>query len=79
MGTSRVVITLGTRTLHELDRLVKAGRSPSRSRVIQAALEEMTSRHKRRRLIEELAKLDATEEKKLAEEFYRGEPHWPEY
>jgi Arc/MetJ-type ribon-helix-helix transcriptional regulator len=79
MGTTKVGITLETQTLEEVDRLVKAGRFPSRSRAIQTALAEMTARRKRRRLIEELAKLDPKKETALAEEFFQGEVPWPEY
>jgi len=79
MGTTKVAITLETETLHELDRMVDEGKFPNRSRAIQTAVVEMTGRQKRRRLIEELAKLDVKQEKELAEEFYKGEPPWPEY
>jgi Arc/MetJ-type ribon-helix-helix transcriptional regulator len=74
-----VAITIEERTLREIDRLVKAGRFPSRSRAIQTAVAEMTTRHKRRRLVEELAKLDPKKERVLAEEFFPGEVPWPEY
>lgn len=79
MATTKVAITLETRTLQEIDRLVKQGRFPSRSRAIQTALAEMTARHKHRRLIEELAKLDLKKDRALAEEFLEGEVPWPEY
>jgi Arc/MetJ-type ribon-helix-helix transcriptional regulator len=79
MGTAKVAITIEERTLREIDRLVKAGRFPSRSRAIQTAVAEMTTRHKRRRLVEELAKLDPKKERVLAEEFFPGEVPWPEY
>ena len=79
MGTSKVAITLETGTLAELDRLVKAGKFPNRSRAIQTAVQEMTTRRKRRRLVEELAKLNPREERELADEVLRGEPPWPEY
>jgi len=79
MGTTKVAITIETQTLEEVDRLVKAGRFPSRSRAIQTALAEMTARRKRRRLIEELAKLDLKKEQHVAEEFFRGEIPWPGY
>ena len=79
MGTAKVAITLETGTLTELDRLVKAGKFPSRSRAIQTAVQEMTARRKRRRLVEELAKLNGHEERELAEEVFRGELPWPEY
>ena len=79
MGTAKVAITLETGTLVELDRMVKAGKFPSRSRAIQTAVQEMTARRKRRRLVEELAKLNQDEERQLAEEAFRGELLWPEY
>ena len=79
MGTTKVAITIETRTLQEIDRLVKLGRFPSRSRAVQTALAEMTARHKRRRLIEELAKIDPKKERALAEEGFAGEVPWPEY
>jgi Arc/MetJ-type ribon-helix-helix transcriptional regulator len=79
MGTIKVATTLETHTLEEVDRLVKAGRFPNRSRAIQTALAEMTARRKQRRLIEELGKLDPKKEQKLAEEFFRVEVPWPEY
>ncbi len=72
-------MTLETTTLKEVDRLVREGRFPSRSRAVQTALVEMTVRSKHRRLIEELAKLNPKEERELAEEFFAGEAPWPEY
>ena len=79
MSTTKVAVSLETNTLKEIDRLVREGRFPSRSRAIQTALAEMTARQKHRRLIEELAKLNPKEERELAEEFFAGEPPWPEY
>jgi Arc/MetJ-type ribon-helix-helix transcriptional regulator len=79
MSTTKVAISLETKTLKEVDRLVHEGRFPSRSRAVQTALAEMTARHKHRRLIQELAKLDPKEEQELAEEFFAGESPWPEY
>jgi Arc/MetJ-type ribon-helix-helix transcriptional regulator len=79
MAKTKVAVSLETRTLQEVDRLVKDGQFPSRSRAIQTALTEMTARHKHRRLTQELAKLDPKEEQALAEERLAGETHWPEY
>ncbi len=79
MSTTKVAITLETDTLREIDHWVREGRFPSRSRAIQTALAEMTSRHKRRRLMEELAKLEPKHERALAESSFSGETHWPEY
>jgi len=79
MGMAKVAITLERTTLAEVDRWVKEGRFPNRSRAVQSALTEMLARHKRRRLAEELRKLDAKEERALAEEQFSGEASWPEY
>ncbi len=79
MGTAKVAITLETESVREIDRWVKDGRFPSRSRAIQTALDEMLSRRKRRRLIEELAKLNPKQEQAVAEESLSGEPAWPRY
>jgi len=79
MATTKVAITLESGTLQEVDRWVRAGRFPNRSRAIQAALSEMLSRRKRRRLLEELSKIDPKQERAFAEEFFSGEPAWPEY
>lgn len=79
MSTTKVAVTLQTQTLEEIDRWVKQGRFPSRSRAIQIALAEMTARRKRRRLIEQLAKLDRKQEQVLAEASFSGETPWPEY
>ena len=72
-------MTLETTTLKEVDRLVREGRFPSRSRAVQTALVEMMARRKHRRLTEELAKLNPKQERELAEEFFAGEAPWPEY
>lgn len=79
MPTTKVAVSVETRTLKEVDRLVRQGRFPSRSRAIQTALAEMTARQKHKRLIQELAKLDPKEEQALAEEVFAGEVPWPEY
>jgi len=68
MTTVRIAVTLDIGSLREVDRLVREGRFPSRSRAVQAALAEMLARRKRSRLAEELAKLDTREERALAEE-----------
>jgi Arc/MetJ-type ribon-helix-helix transcriptional regulator len=79
MSATKVAITLQSETLQEVDRWVKSGRFPNRSRAIQTALAETLARRKRRRLIEELAKLNPKQERALAEESFSGEPAWPEY
>ena len=68
MATMKVAVTLDVGSLQEVDRLVREGWFPNRSRAVQAALAEMLARRKRSRLAEELAKLDPREERALAEE-----------
>ncbi len=79
MSTTKVAVTLEQDTLKEIDRWVKQGQFPSRSRAIQTALVEMMARRKRRRLIEELTKLDRKQERALAEASFSGDTPWPEY
>lgn len=79
MAAAKIAITVDRQTLREVDRWVRSGRFPSRSRAIQVALAEMISRRKRSRLAEELAKLNPQEERALAEEQFAGEFAWPEY
>jgi Arc/MetJ-type ribon-helix-helix transcriptional regulator len=78
MATKKVAITISESTLREVERWVKQGHYPNRSRAIQAALEEKLRRDKRRRLVEEAAKLDPAEEQALAEEGM-GDETWPAY
>jgi Arc/MetJ-type ribon-helix-helix transcriptional regulator len=77
MAKTKISATLGRHMVWEVDRLVRAGHFPSRSRAIQAALADMLSRRKRQRLAEELARIDPKLERALAEESSQGEPAWP--
>jgi Arc/MetJ-type ribon-helix-helix transcriptional regulator len=79
MATMKVAVTLENGSLHEVDRLVREGQFPNRSRAVQAAVTEMIARRKRSRLAEELAKLDPRKERALAHETLSGEATWPEY
>jgi Arc/MetJ-type ribon-helix-helix transcriptional regulator len=76
MGSAKVAITLDERLLRTVDRWVEQGRYPNRSQAIQAALREKMERWKRTRLVEELAKLDRTDEQALADEKLVDEA-WP--
>ena len=76
MATSKIAITVDEKMLKEVDQWVRDGRYPSRSRAIQAAIEEKLGRQIRRRLGEEAAKLDRAEEQALAEEGV-GDEAWP--
>lgn len=80
MGAAKIAISLDQRALAQIDQLVRSGRFPSRSRVIQEALEEKLDRIKHGRLARECAKLDPVAEKALAEEGMGEEvSEWPQY
>ena len=61
-----------------LDRWVKEGKYPNRSRALQSAVNILSEREKRTRLVRELAKIDPKEEKQLAEQDL-GDRAWPKY
>lgn len=64
--------------MSDLDRWVREGKYPNRSRALQSAVGLLSEREKRTRLVRELAKLDPKHEKRLAEEG-SGDNAWPEY
>ena len=68
MATSKIAISLDEGTVKRLDRLVKNRIFPSRSKVIQDAVEEKLKKMGKGRLARECAKLDPEFEKALAEE-----------
>jgi Arc/MetJ-type ribon-helix-helix transcriptional regulator len=74
---AKVAITMDEKLLRTVDRWVRQGRYPNRSRAISACLREKVARWERARLAEELSKLDPDEERAMAEERFAGEP-WPE-
>ncbi len=74
----KIAVTLDETTLAEIDRWVRRGSYPSRSRIIQTAVERLVEREKRLRLAREMAKLDPKDEQQLAEEGL-GDPSWPAY
>ena len=80
MTAAKIAITLERDLLDRLDKLVAAGRFPSRSRAIQLAVEAQIDRVERRRLAQESLKLDPTGEQTLAEEGASYDLEgWPEY
>jgi len=80
MSTEKIAITIEDKTLTRLDTLVKSRVFPSRSRLIQEAIQEKLERLDRSRLARECAKLDETFEKSLSEEGISEElSEWPEY
>ena len=68
MGKLKVAVTLDKRTVDRIDRLVRQGVYPNRSRTIEEAVEEKLARLNRSRLARECSKLDPTFEKALAED-----------
>ena len=78
MATAKVAITVDDQLLKLVDRWVTQGRYPSRSQAIQAAVREKVERWNHVRLAEEVAKLNPTEERALADEHLTGET-WPTF
>ena len=74
----KIAVTLDQRTVADLDRWVKEGKYPNRSRALQSAVNLLSEREKRTRLVRELAKIDPNAEKQLAEQGL-GDRAWPEY
>ena len=74
----KIAVTLDEMTLAEIDRWVQSGRYPSRSRMVQTAVDRLVEREKRLRLAREMGKLDPKEEQQLAEEGL-GDSSWPTY
>jgi len=74
----KIAITLDSRTVRDLDRWVREGRYPNRSRALQSAADLLAAREGRQRLARELSKVDRAEEQRLAEEGL-GDSSWPEY
>jgi Arc/MetJ-type ribon-helix-helix transcriptional regulator len=68
MATAKIAISLDQGTVKRLDRLVKNRIFPSRSKVIQDAVEEKLKKMGKGRLARECAKLDPEFEKALVEE-----------
>lgn len=80
MPKTKVAVTLDAEILRELDALIADQRFPNRSQAVEAALAEKLARLAQPRLAREVAKLDPTEEKAIAEEGMGIElATWPEY
>ena len=74
----KIAVSLERETVAELDRWVREGKYPNRSRALQSAVNLLTEREKRRRLSRELGKLDRHEEQRMADEGLGASP-WPPY
>lgn len=80
MPKLKVAVTLERRLVEEVDELVAAQEFPNRSQAIEAALADALGRRARTRLARECARLDAAEERALAEEGFGQEGvEWPAY
>ena len=80
MPVTKIAISLDRSVVQQVDRMVRAGEFPSRSRAIQDALQDRLRRTCRDRLARESAKLDPAQEVQLAEEgiALEGE-QWAQY
>jgi Arc/MetJ-type ribon-helix-helix transcriptional regulator len=74
----KVAVTLEKKTVADLDRWVREGRYPNRSRALQRAVDLLEEREKRSGLARELAKLNPAEERAMAEEGL-GDDSWPAF
>lgn len=80
MPVAKIAVSIDEKVVHRLDGLVRKGLFPSRSKAIQQALENQLSKLDRSRLAMECSKLNAKEERTLAEEGMGLEvEQWPEY
>ena len=80
MSVAKIAVSIDEGALARVDRLVKEGKFPSRSRLIQDAVAEKLERMGKTRLAAECAKLDPEFERALADEGLSEESAaWPEY
>jgi metal-responsive CopG/Arc/MetJ family transcriptional regulator len=80
MPKLKVAVTIDASVLEELDEMIARSRFPNRSQAFETALVEKLDRLKGTRLARECAKLDASEEKAMAEEGLRSDAtEWPDY
>jgi Arc/MetJ-type ribon-helix-helix transcriptional regulator len=80
MPKTKVALTLDATLVHRVDELVSKQRFRNRSQAVEAALADKLDRLARTGLARECAKLDPTEEQRIADEGLAatGET-WPEY
>lgn len=80
MAAAKVAVTVDPDLLREVDRWVEGGEYANRSKAFQAGLARLAAeREQRSSLLAELAKIDPTEEKAMAEEWLVEEADWPEF
>ena len=80
MPKRKVALTLDAKLVRRVDELVSRQKFRNRSQAVEAALAENLQRLDRSRLARECAKLDPTEERRLADEGLAATAEtWPEY
>jgi metal-responsive CopG/Arc/MetJ family transcriptional regulator len=80
MATTNVAISLDSKLLERLDRLVAERIFPNRSQAVQDAIRDKLDRVAHARLARECAKLDVRSERKMADEgLAKDVAEWPEY
>ena len=80
MAKSKIAVSLDSKVVEAVDRLVASEVFPNRSQAIESALRDKLDRLERRRLARECGKLDPAFEKALAEEgLSQDSSEWPEY
>jgi len=80
MPKTKVALTLDADLLEQVDSLVAQQQFRSRSQAVEAALADKLRRLARTRLAREAAKLNPTDEKRLADEGLADAlDAWPEY
>lgn len=80
MPKTKVALTLDADLLEQVDELVAKQKFRNRSQAVEAALSDKLHRLARTRLARETAKLNPTEEKRLADEGLADAlDAWPEY
>lgn len=80
MPKTKVALTLDANLLDQVDELVAKRKFRNRSQAVEAALADKLHRLARTRLAREAAKLNPTEEQRLADEgLVDALDSWPEY
>ena len=80
MATTKVAISLDSKLLEQLDRLVAERIFRNRSQAVQVAVRDKLDRLAHTRLARECAKLDMRAERELADEsLAKDATEWPEY
>lgn len=80
MPKSKVAVSIEEALVGRVDRLVREEKFASRSAAVEIALAEKLDRVDRLRLARECAKLDAREERAMADEGLATDAtEWPEY